>query len=191
MSKLQLIAARDDQGRVLLKSPALGRWLSAPPEGEIASSGRTLGVLRVLGREHELVVPSGVRGVIVERATSVDGVRDLVYGQVVAVLGSELAAEAGASDAAAATGTGGSLVFRSSSSGRFYLRPAPDKPAFVSEGDEIASGQTVFLLEVMKTFSRVAYGGDGLPERARVVRIVPKDGDDLDAGQIVLELEPV
>jgi biotin carboxyl carrier protein len=28
-----------------------------------------------------------------------------------------------------------------------------------------------------------------LPERARVLRILPSDGDDLEAGQVVLELE--
>jgi acetyl-CoA carboxylase biotin carboxyl carrier protein len=47
----------------------------------------------------------------------------------------------------------------------------------------------VALLEVMKTFNRVQYGGSGLPERARVLRVVPSDGDDLAAGDAILELE--
>ena len=43
----------------------------------------------------------------------------------------------------------------------------------------------------MKTFNRITYGGDGLPARARVVRILPADGDDLDGGQPLLEIEAV
>lgn len=189
MSSLQLIVDRDAEERVLIKSPGVGRWLEAPREGELAIGGRSLGVLQILGRDHALVVPAGVRGVVAERAVSTDGVCDVAYGQVLAILGKLVEAELGETAAQEQEGAGGALVFRSSSSGRFYLRPGPDKPAFVSEGEEIAAGQTVFLLEVMKTFSRVAYGGEGLPERAKVLRIVPRDGDDLEAGQVVLELE--
>ena len=189
MSSLQLIADRDAEGRVLIKSPGVGRWLEAPREGELAIGGCSLGVLQGLGRDHALVVPAGVRGVVVERAVSSDGVCDVAYGQVLAVLGKSVEAALGETAAQEQESAGGALVFRSSSSGRFYLRPAPDKPAFVSEGEEVTAGQTIYLLEVMKTFSRVAYGGEGLPERARVLRIVPKDGDDLEAGQAVLELE--
>ena len=45
------------------------------------------------------------------------------------------------------------------------------------------------LIEVMKTFNRVTYGGDDVPERARVKRIVPADGDDVEAGDVLIELE--
>jgi acetyl-CoA carboxylase biotin carboxyl carrier protein len=60
----------------------------------------------------------------------------------------------------------------------------------VAVGDVITAGQTVGLLEVMKTFNRVTYGdGDG-PDRARVRAIRPGDGDDLAGGDVILELEP-
>jgi acetyl-CoA carboxylase biotin carboxyl carrier protein len=45
------------------------------------------------------------------------------------------------------------------------------------------------LLEVMKTFNRLTYGGDGLPSEAKIASIGPADGDDLNAGDIILELE--
>jgi len=82
------------------------------------------------------------------------------------------------------------LAVRAPSSGRYWARPAPDKPPFVSVGDLVTAGQTVCLLEVMKTFHRVSYGGPDLPERARVTAIRPQDGDDLDADQVILELAP-
>jgi acetyl-CoA carboxylase biotin carboxyl carrier protein len=46
------------------------------------------------------------------------------------------------------------------------------------------------LLEVMKTFNRIAYGGPGLPARATIRRVVPADGDDVEAGSPLLVVEP-
>ena len=89
---------------------------------------------------------------------------------------------------AAAVGTTG-LVFRAPTSGRFYSRSAPGKPAFVNVGDELGPNATVCLLEVMKTFNRVTYGGPGLPERAKVREILVADGADVTAGNPLLALE--
>ncbi|MEO0323090.1 MAG: biotin/lipoyl-containing protein, partial [Myxococcota bacterium] len=87
------------------------------------------------------------------------------------------------------TATAEGLVFRAPLAGRFYARPTPDEPPFVAAGQEIATGATVCLLEVMKTFHRVSYGGLGLPERATVARVLVSDGDDLDEGTPILALE--
>jgi acetyl-CoA carboxylase biotin carboxyl carrier protein len=76
-------------------------------------------------------------------------------------------------------------VFRAPTSGRFYGRPAPDKPAFVGAGTQLAAGTTICLLEVMKTFHRVTYSGD--PARVRAVLVA--DGDDVNAGDALLALE--
>jgi 3-methylcrotonyl-CoA carboxylase beta subunit len=74
-------------------------------------------------------------------------------------------------------------------SGRFYARPAPDAAPFVEAGAAVNAGDTVALLEAMKTYTRVQYGGGALPARATVVRVIPRDGDDLDAGDPILELK--
>ena len=190
MSSLQLIVDKDEEGRVLLKSPALGLWRRRPSTGQLAVTGQNFGFLEVLGRLYSLQVPAGVRGLISELpAAGGDKQAALVYGQVLAVLGADLGGLECAESEAGAVASGGSLVFRSTSSGRFYLRPAPDKPPFVEVGDEIQTGHIIFLLEVMKTFSRVAFEGEGLPARARILRILPEDGDDLEPQQVVLELE--
>ena len=39
--------------------------------------------------------------------------------------------------------------------GTFYAAPAPEKPPFVSPGDRVKKGQTVCLLEAMKTMIEV------------------------------------
>ena len=73
-------------------------------------------------------------------------------------------------------------------SGRFYSRPSPNDPAFVSVGDTVTHGQTIGLLEVMKTFNRLVYQGDALPTPATIERIVPNDGDDVVRGDAILIL---
>ena len=92
--------------------------------------------------------------------------------------------------ATTAKSASGALEFKAPMSGRYYAKPGPDADAIVKVGDVIESGRSVALLEVMKTFNRVQYAGAGLPERAKVVAIVPKDGDDVSAGDPLLELEP-
>jgi acetyl-CoA carboxylase biotin carboxyl carrier protein len=73
-------------------------------------------------------------------------------------------------------------------SGRFYSRPSPNDPPFVSAGEIVQRGQTIGLLEVMKTFNRLVYQGDALPERAVVEKIVPGEGDDVVRGDVILAL---
>lgn len=39
--------------------------------------------------------------------------------------------------------------------GVFYRSPSPTEPSYVEEGDEIEEGQTLGLLEAMKTFNEI------------------------------------
>jgi len=88
-----------------------------------------------------------------------------------------------ADEAHAVTG----LVYRAPTSGRYYSRPTPEKPAFVTVGAELAPGATVCLLEVMKTFNRVTYSG----ARVRVTELLVADGADVNAGDPLLALEAI
>ena len=178
-----LVATRDD-GLIEVRAPAVGWWRSPPPKG--------VGELEILGVRHRLIAPPAARGMIVELPEGPRRGRvPAGYAEALLVLDPEaagVAMEEGGAETESAGG--GGLIFRAPSSGRFYSRPSPDKPAFVEVGDEIEVGHTVCLLEVMKTFNRVQYGGAGLPDRARVLRIVPGNESDLDSGDPILELEP-
>lgn len=68
--------------------------------------------------------------------------------------------------------------------GTFYRRPAPDKPAFKNEGDAVAVGDTVGLIEVMKTFTPVIAEAAG-----KLVRFLVENEDPVMAGQPLYELE--
>ena len=55
---------------------------------------------------------------------------------------------------------------------------------------EFEDQQTVGLIEVMKTFTHLAYTADGgLPENARIVRVLVGDGDEVREDDPLLEVE--
>ena len=68
--------------------------------------------------------------------------------------------------------------------GVFYRKPAPDKPPYKSEGDIIAVGDVVGLIEVMKSFVEVQAEASG-----KIVRFVIDDEEPVMAGQVLLEIE--
>lgn len=75
-------------------------------------------------------------------------------------------------------------VVAAPSFGLFHRAPSPDAPPFVQIGDHVSKGQDLFIIEAMKVFNTVK------AERAgKVVRILANEGDDVEFGQPVLELE--
>jgi acetyl-CoA carboxylase biotin carboxyl carrier protein len=68
--------------------------------------------------------------------------------------------------------------------GVFYRKPAPDKPAYKSEGDIVAVGDVVGLIEVMKSFIEVHAEAGG-----KIVRFIVGDEEPIMAGQPLLEIE--
>lgn len=68
--------------------------------------------------------------------------------------------------------------------GTFYRRPGPGQPAFKSEGDPIAAGDTVGIIEVMKTFTPVE-----AEEAGRLVRFLVENEDAVMAGDPLYEIE--
>jgi len=180
---------------ITLRAPRPGVFVPAISGGELVIPGSAIGDLIVLGRTFAVIARqvSGFAVQLVDVDTTLRGRRAVGYGAILSALDPSRTRDPAGGDAvdpvvpagAAATG----LVFRAPTSGRFYGRSAPDKPPFVSPGAQLGHGATICLLEVMKTFSRVTYGGPGLPDTARVVRVLVADGADVSAGQPLLELE--
>lgn len=188
MSERTIRATHEADGTIVVRSPSVGAVVGLPEVGDVVVGGRAIGVLETLSARETLIAPSTVSGRVVERMLG-SATREYVgYGAPMLKLDPRIAGEATASVAKADTAA--ELVFRAPMSGRFYSRPSPAKPPLVEVGTLVESGQGVGLLEVMKTFHRVVYGGEGLPERARVVRVVPVDGDDVLRASVLLELEP-
>lgn len=68
--------------------------------------------------------------------------------------------------------------------GTFYRRPDPESDVYVNEGDEVSAGDTVGLIEVMKSFHEVKAEDGG-----KVSKFLVENEDAVDAGQELLELE--
>lgn len=184
MSGVLYLRQRQVEGQVILCSPTVGRWHFLLSEGGLISPGQTVGFVDQLGVRYKTCVPDHVHGLIVEHL----GAQRRAVGFGEALLAVDPSANPQPQAAAEETKTHG-LVVPAPMSGRFYLRASPDQPPFVQEGDAIQEGAPVGLLEVMKTFNRVHYGGKGLPTSARVKRILKADGEDVTSGEALLEVE--
>ncbi|GIW08096.1 MAG: acetyl-CoA carboxylase biotin carboxyl carrier protein subunit [Dehalococcoidia bacterium] len=68
--------------------------------------------------------------------------------------------------------------------GIFYRAASPGAEPFVHEGDEIAPGQPIGLIEAMKVFNEVRADRGG-----RVVRFLVENGQLVGVGDPLLELE--
>jgi len=186
---------RGERATIELRAPRPGVFVPWIAQGDLVGPGAAIGELVVLGRATALIAPRTGEPAAAGLALGLPlAVHAVGYGEVLVELDPSLQlAAAGATGAAAATTTGAAaidgLVFHAPTSGRFYGRSSPDKPPFVTEGTELTTGTTVCLLEVMKTFHRVTYGGAGLPATARVRRVLIADGADVNAGEPLLALE--
>ena len=62
--------------------------------------------------------------------------------------------------------------------GTFYSSPSPDAPPFVLVGQKVKEGDTLFIIEAMKTMNEVKSPGDGT-----VSRILAQPGDMVEYNQ--------
>ncbi len=68
--------------------------------------------------------------------------------------------------------------------GTFYRRPAPDAPMFKNDGDTVAVGDVIGLVEVMKQFNEVQADAAG-----RIVRFAAENESAVEPGQPLAVIE--
>jgi acetyl-CoA carboxylase biotin carboxyl carrier protein len=68
--------------------------------------------------------------------------------------------------------------------GTAYLAPEPGAKQFVKVGDKIKKGQTIMIVEAMKTMNHIPSSGDG-----DVKEILVKDGQPVEFGQTLVLLK--
>jgi acetyl-CoA carboxylase biotin carboxyl carrier protein len=78
----------------------------------------------------------------------------------------------------------GIVVIKSPSYGLFYTQQGPGSPPYVKLGDVVKAGDTVGLLEIMKTFTAITSEVDG-----EVVQIHVKNEQVLEPGQPLFSIE--
>jgi acetyl-CoA carboxylase biotin carboxyl carrier protein len=65
-----------------------------------------------------------------------------------------------------------------------YLSPEPGASAFVTTGQEVAAGQTLLLIEAMKTFNQIK-----APKAGTVGRILVASGSPVEYGEVLMILD--
>ncbi len=65
-----------------------------------------------------------------------------------------------------------------------YLSPEPGAAAFVTVGQQVAAGQTLLLIEAMKTFNQIK-----APKAGTVAAILVQSGAPVEYGEVLVILE--
>ena len=68
--------------------------------------------------------------------------------------------------------------------GTFYRRPSPEAEPYVQEGDSVAAGDVVGLVEIMKTFHEIHSDAAG-----RIATFLVENSALVDAGQDIIALD--
>ena len=68
--------------------------------------------------------------------------------------------------------------------GTAYLSPEPGKPAFVNLGDKVTAGQTLLIIEAMKTFNPIK-----APKAGTVAQILIENGRPVEFGEALMIVE--
>jgi acetyl-CoA carboxylase biotin carboxyl carrier protein len=69
-------------------------------------------------------------------------------------------------------------VVKSPMVGTVYLQPQPDAPSFVKVGDTVAEGQTLMIVEAMKTMNPIP-----APRAGRILEIIVANGQPVEFGE--------
>jgi biotin carboxyl carrier protein len=194
----QKIAARVDElegESYLVRSPAVGVVEAVPDTGIYLNSMEGFLTLRVLGRRQIVLLPRGVEGRVVEQLVEGRWV-PVEYNQPLLRLraGHEASDEERAgrtTGGAAEAGLDRDLIaVLSPTDGIFHRQATPESPPFVEEGTAVAHGTVLGLVEVMKCFNRIVYGGRGLPERGVVARVLAANAVEVKYGQPLFMIRP-
>ena len=76
------------------------------------------------------------------------------------------------------------IVVTSPMVGTVYLSPAPGAPTFVKAGGQIEEGDTILIVEAMKTMNQVPSTASG-----RVAEIYVQDGQPVEFGEPLMRIE--
>ncbi len=77
------------------------------------------------------------------------------------------------------------ITIKSPMIGTFYRSPSPDKPAFVSVGDEVTAGKPVCIIEAMKLFNEIESEVSG-----KIVKVLVDDVSPVEYDQPLFLVDP-
>jgi acetyl-CoA carboxylase biotin carboxyl carrier protein len=68
--------------------------------------------------------------------------------------------------------------------GTVYLSPEPGKPVFVTVGDKVTAGQTLLIIEAMKTFNPIK-----APKAGTITQVLIENARPVEFGEVLMIVE--
>ena len=132
----------------------------------------------------EIEMADGERSIRVARAAVAAPAQFTMAAPMVASAGAPLAGSAGA-----ATPASGDLgkhpgAVKSPMVGTAYLSPEPGKPVFVQVGDKVIAGQTLLIIEAMKTFNPIK-----APKAGVVTQVLIENARPVEFAEVLMIIE--
>lgn len=90
-----------------------------------------------------------------------------------------------AAEAPAAASNSNLVTIKSPMIGTFYRSSSPDKPPFVSVGDEISAGKVICIVEAMKLFNEIESEVSG-----KIVKVLVDDAQPIEYDQPLFLVDP-
>ena len=188
---LEAVVEPDPKHGSVVRSPGVGIYRGHPRTGGRRSAGDSIGTLTVLNRTQDVFLPANVDGLVADLRIN-DRAVPVEYGQVLFRLDPMKTAAAGAKQAPRGRASAGAEALpedchavTSPIDGVFYRRSSPTADVYVEKGSVVESGRTLGLIEAMKSFNAVNYGGPGLPDPAVIVEVRAADAAEVRQGAIL------
>ncbi|HEY2708039.1 MAG TPA: acetyl-CoA carboxylase biotin carboxyl carrier protein [Caulobacteraceae bacterium] len=139
---------------------------------------------RLVRRLAAILNDTGLTEIEVERgdlrikvARNVGGIGPVVYAAPAGAPAPAASISAAPATGSTPTYADGDLV-KSPMVGTVYLQPEPGAPPFVRVGDNVAEGQTLLIVEAMKTMNPIP-----APKSGRVLEMMVSDGQPVEFGE--------
>jgi len=68
--------------------------------------------------------------------------------------------------------------------GTAYLSPSPEVPAFAAVGSEVKQGQTLLIIEAMKTMNQIV-----APKSGKLVQVLIENAQPVEFGEVLMVIE--
>ena len=128
----------------------------------------------------EIELADGERRIRVARPTmTVAAAAPVAMAAPLAAAGATAPAAAAAGDMAKHPG-----AVKSPMVGTAYLAPEPGKPNFVAVGDKVTAGQTLLIIEAMKTFNPIK-----APKAGTVTQVLVENAQPVEFGEPLMVVE--
>lgn len=169
---------------VEVMSPLIGRAELRVRVSSFVGANDVVADLWRLSEHYRLVLPGDISGRVIS-CKDHDRVIKLNYGDVFLVL-DEAPLDSRAKPEAIVKEADNSIPITSPMDGMFYLSSSPECEAFVKVGDEIEPGQTIGLIEVMKSFYPLKFDGE---KTKTVASIAVKNGQPISIGTVLFRVK--